>query len=136
MNSASGTQVDMYAKYFPGEKYTTVFEPTPEQATAVTAHAESYANSDELTTLMQMLGLTPSVSAFNPKARDAWTRKWPSKQKRDAARAIACPQGHDRKQHSTADRSGRMYCVICKRADGERRRERAAMRKKEAAWPT
>jgi hypothetical protein len=123
----SGTAVDLYARYFPGEPYTTVFEPTPEQPVAVTRHAQVAArNGAELEQFMKALG----VMSYQPTAQPS---KRPAHPKRDAARAIACPQGHDRKQHSTADRSGRMYCVICKRADGERRRERAAMRKKEAA---
>lgn len=116
----------MYAKYFPGEKYTITFEPSAAQSVSVTRLAQKQATDGaELKMFLQALGLIASPTVEAP-------LKKPAHPKRDAARKLACPQGHDRKQFSAEDRSGRMYCLICKRADGERRRELARQRKSAA----
>ncbi|QKS15722.1 hypothetical protein HUN59_05345 [Curtobacterium sp. Csp2] len=109
MNSQSAD--DMYGRVFPGEKWTIAFEATDEQADAMTAHVDAHtADPDERVMFLQMLGLAPSVSAFNPTAREAWTKKPP---KHDPN--VECKHGHQRSEHGYRNSAGRLRCRVCKR---------------------
>lgn len=108
MNSQSAD--DMFGRVFPGEKWTITFEATDEQADAMTAHVDAHTDdADERLMFLQMLGLADYVSAFNPNARDAWTRK-PAQ-----ATASLCARGHRRDEYGYEAPDGRKRCRQCSR---------------------
>jgi len=123
-NNNSGTAVDMYARYFPGEPYTTSFEPTPEQSAAMVRLTSAHTqNNTEAETLLMMLGVIPSESAFNPTARDAWTKAKPT-----VTESGTCKNGHARARYTFINSAGARRCREChrisKRAGVLRTRER------------
>jgi len=121
MNGNSGMQADMFAKYFPGDPWTIEYVPTDEQSAAMTAHAQSHAQSDEeLETFLQMLGIIPSESFVNPNARDAWTKK-PTR----IVTERLCGRGHLRSEHSYFTPNGKRVCRACKRVTDALRKEKA-----------
>lgn len=136
MNGQAGTHASMYAAYFPGDPYTTTFEPTPEQSSSMIRLAGDYADDDsQAEVLLQMLGIIPSESAFNPTARDAWTKKPSRVPEKKPNVAVApngstvCKQGHVRAEYSFLDPRGHIRCRKCHaqsiKASRERRKARA-----------
>lgn len=126
---------DMYGRVFPGEKWTISFEATDEQAAAMTAHVDAHtADPDERLMFLQMLGLAEYESAFNPAARDAWTKKRPAKVR---VQSLKCRNGHLRSEYGFEDVNGKTQCRECRRLNHARYAARqAAARakaKKEAA---
>lgn len=133
MNGQAGTHASLFAAYFPGEPYTITFEPTPEQSASMIRLAGSHTdNNTQADVLLQMLGIIPSESAFNPTARDAWAKKKPRvrNSKADLSSTV-CVHGHNRDQFSRIDRSGNWRCRECDRI--ARARMRAAKREDTAA---
>jgi hypothetical protein len=131
-NNNSGTAVDMYARYFPGEPYTISFEPTPEQSAAMIRLTSARTeNNTEAEVLLMMLGVIPSESAFNPTARDAWTKKKPRAASKADLSSTVCVHGHNRDQFSRIDAEGKWRCRECDRI--AQARLRAAKRETEAA---
>lgn len=104
----SGTQADMYEKCFPGEAYTTTFEPSPEQREAMTRHAQSQArDGDELKTFMMAFGLMDyDVVPERPLTGE-------------------CVRGHDRSTYSRWRSDGYMECKLCKRMLDKERTKKA-----------
>jgi len=126
-NNNSGTAVDMYARYFPGEPYTISFEPTPEQSAAMIRLTSTHTdNNTEAETLLMMLGVIPSESAFNPTARDAWTKAKPN-----VTAKGTCKNGHVREVHTYVNSDGAMRCRECRRVSNRAMAQRA--REKKAA---
>lgn len=125
-NNNSGTAVDMYARYFPGDPYTISFEPTPEQSAAMIRLTSARTDSNtEAETLLMMLGVIPSESAFNPTARDAWTKAKPT-----VTESGTCKNGHARDRYTFINSAGARRCREChrisKRASEQRAREKKA----------
>lgn len=111
---------DLFGRVFPGEKWTIEFVPTVEQSAAMTRHAQSHAQSDEeLETFLQMLGLAPSESFFNPRARDAWTKK-PAR----VSNSPTCRRGHLWSENTYRTPDGGRYCRACKRYTNSLRNEK------------
>lgn len=116
MNGQAGTHASMFAAYFPGDAYTITFEPTPEQSTAMTRMVTKHAaNDDESQTMLQMLGILPSVGARNPTARDAWTRTQNKLNTGDPTISKHCRNGHLRTEYTYVDVNGSLRCRQCRR---------------------
>lgn len=138
MNGQAGTHSSMFAAYFPGEKYTITFEPTPEQSDAITRMVTARSTSDaESETMLQMLGIIPSEGAFNPSARDAWTKRPPHHAphyptvEMAADGSINCKNDHLRATYSYINEKGKVRCRKCQ-ADTTAA-YRARVREKKAA---
>jgi hypothetical protein len=131
----------MFAAYFPGEKYTITFEPTSEQSDAMTRMVAARSTSNaEWETMLQMLGIIPSKGAFNPTARDAWTKKptrVPDKKPNVAVASdgsTECKNGHIRSQYSFLDPRGHVRCRKCHAVStaDSRKRKQTEMKEKAA----
>lgn len=130
MNRNSGTETDLFNRYFPGEPWTIEFVPTDAQSDALKRMVEGRAaNPDVRATLMQMLGLETSTSAAPTTDIGKRARTSPVQAQRNERSKRQCPQGHPRATHSALDRRGRPYCMTCRAELGERRREEARARK-------
>lgn len=94
-------------------------------------------HGDELMRALQALGLEEYDRTFNPKGRDAWTRKPLHKRHDNDPRLTRnqthCKRGHKRAEHTIENRAGVAYCLSCKAADGKRRSAEAAERRKKDA---
>ncbi|MDR6172611.1 hypothetical protein [Curtobacterium sp. SORGH_AS_0776] len=104
-----GTAHDLFARYFPGDPYTTTFEPTAVQTVNVTRHAQRQAtNGDELKAFMQALGLM----SYDSKSTE---------------RVITgqCKRGHDRAVHAKVRADGFVECRLCKRLMAQARERKA-----------
>jgi len=127
MSQNSGTQADMFAKYFPGEPWAISFEPTPEQSAAMIRLTSSRTdNNTQAETLLMILGVIPSESAFNPTARDAWTKAKPT-----VNESGTCKNGHVREVYTYVNSDGAMRCRECRRISNRASEQRA--REKNAA---
>lgn len=136
MNGQAGTHASMFAAYFPGDAYTITFEPTPEQSSAMVRLATKHADSDsQAETLLMMLGIIPSESAFNPTAHDAWTRKPPRHEPTYANVEVGldgstmCRNGHVRSDYSYMNAQGKVRCRACGNASVAAYRARVKERK-------
>lgn len=136
MNGQAGTHASLYAAYFPGDAYTITFEATPEQSASMIRLAGKYAGSNtESDVLLMMLGVIPSESAFNPDARDAWTKKMPRHEPVYATVATAsdgsmhCRNGHLRSDYSYKNVHGKIRCRACQSAAAAAYKQRLKERK-------
>lgn len=124
----SGTQADLFEKYFPGESYTTSFEPSPEQRVAMTRHAQSYArDGDELKLFLMAFGLMAYDSSDGKATGGPGARR---KRGNADLSSTHCKNEHPRVQFSRIGGDGYWRCLACERASKSRQR---AKRKQQAA---
>lgn len=92
----------------------------PDEST-VRAMLEARFDGDDLTHVMQALGLLPYERTLNPTASDAWTRNSTIGIRTDG---VNCRNGHERAVYSKRDNKGAWYCRACNSERVRVRRER------------